>query len=315
MKSIKRLLSVSESGIFLTVVLISLIVGLINPVFFSFDNIMNVLHNTSFTLIVAIGMTFVLVSAGLDLSVGSFLALGSLFTGICLREGVPIPLALLIGIGVGAVGGWINGFIVVKFKIPPLITTLGTMYMGRGLVLIITKGTPVYPLPEAFGKIDQGVAFGINYSVFIALILAVIGHFVLTRTVFGRSVYAVGGNEETARLSGINVNRVKLVVYIIVGALSAVTGILTTSRLGSAQPNIGVSFEMEVISAVIIGGTSLFGGAGTILGTVLGALFMNILANGMTLVHVSAYWQQFTVGLVIILAVGLDLYKRRKQGA
>jgi ribose/xylose/arabinose/galactoside ABC-type transport system permease subunit len=311
----KKILNARETGILIPLVLISLFVGIKNPTFISIDNITNVLRNTSFTLIISVGMTFVLIAAGLDLSVGSILALGSLITGLSLTSGIPVIFSVLIGLAVGVAGGFINALIIVRLNIPPLITTLGTMYMGRGLVLILTKGTPIYPLPAAFNQIGQSELFYIPYIIIITLVLVVAGGFILNRTIFGRMIYAIGGNEETAKLSGINVNKLKISVYVIVGTLAALSGILMASRLGSSQPSIGDGMEMQVIASVIIGGTSMYGGSGSILGSVFGALFMNVLTNGMTLVGVSAYWQKFVMGAIIIVAVGIDQYKRHKNKA
>jgi ribose/xylose/arabinose/galactoside ABC-type transport system permease subunit len=312
---LSKFFNARETGILIPLILLCVLISIMNPVFFSFDNINDVLRSTSYILIISIGMTFVLIAAGLDLSVGSFLALCGLICGICLKSGMSIPLAILIGLLSGVAGGLLNALVVVKFSIPPLITTLGTMYMARGLVLVITKGTPIYPLPTAFSQFSLGSFLGIPYVVILTAVLAIVANWVLKHTIYGRKVYAIGGNEETARYSGINVNRIKASVYVIVTILAALSGILMAARLGSAQPSIGDGYEMQVITAVIIGGTSLNGGSGTILGTVFGALFMSVLYNGMNLVGVSAYWQKFVMGLIIVFAVGLDQYKRNKRKA
>ncbi len=311
--TVKKILRMREMGVLIPLVILSVVVGCINPVFFTFENFINVLRTTSFLFITGIGMTIVLISAGLDLSVGSVMALGSYVTALALTNGVPVPIAILIGIAAGMVIGLINGSIVVRLSIPPFIATLGMFYMAKGLVLILSKGVPIYPLPDAFNAIGQGSLVGIPYIVLIAYCLGFVADFVLKRTTFGRAVYAIGGNEETARLAGIRVDGLKTSFYVIVGALAAFTGLLQAARLGSAQPSIGAQFELRVIAAVIIGGTSLFGGAGTILGTFLGALFMTVLTNSMSLMRVSPYWQQLVIGAIIILAVALDQYKRKKR--
>jgi ribose/xylose/arabinose/galactoside ABC-type transport system permease subunit len=223
-------------------------------------------------------------------------------------------LAIVVGLVTGAAGGLLNALIIVRLSIPPLITTLGTLYMARGLVLVITRGTPIYPLPDAFSELGNGDLAGIPSVVIVAFIVSLAGAWILKHTVFGREVYAIGGNEETARFSGISVQRVKTMIYILVTAMAALSGVLMTARLGSAQPGIGDGYEMQVITAVIIGGTSLSGGSGTILGTVLGALFMSVLANGMNLIGVSVYWQKFVMGAIIIIAVGTDHYRRSSRG-
>jgi len=275
------------------------------------SNILDVLRSISFTVIVAVGMTFVLISSGLDLSVGSAVGLTGMITGWGLVNGLPIIICILLGVLTGVVIGLINGFIIVKFKIPPLIVTLGMMYIARGAVYVISKGRPFYPFPEAFKRIGQGTLFGIPYSIFIALIVILIGHFILNYTTFGRCVMAIGGNEETARTSGININGTKVLIYTIVSALCAISGILVASRLSSSQANAGNGWEMTVIASVIIGGTSLFGGAGSVIGTVIGVSIMTVLTNAMVLMNVSVYWQNIVVGAIIILAVGIDTYRIR----
>lgn len=309
---IKKILHMKESGIMIPTIVFIIFIQFINPVFLSFNNIINILRSTGFTLITAIGMTFVLIAGGLDLSVGSVVGLGGVITAMAIKAGVPIVISILLGLAAGMVIGIINGLVIVRFKIPPLIMTLGMLYMARGMVYILTKGVPVYPLPVSFQSVEQSSFFGIPTIVIISLTLSVIAHIMLTRTTFGREVYAVGGNREAARLSGINANRIDVMVYTITGILAAATGILMASRLASAQAGAGTGFELTVIAAVIIGGTSTFGGSGTLLGTVIGALFMNILSNSMTLMKVSVYWQNFVIGAILVLAVILDQYKKNR---
>lgn len=309
----KKLFGSNETSMLLPIIVLGLIIGSINPVFFSFENLMNVAKATSFTFIVAIGMTYLLIAGAFDLSVGSILALGNLIVGLCLSNNINLFFSIVLTVIVGMTVGLTNGMIVVKLKVPPMITTLGMMYMARGIVLIITRGAPIYPLPDSFNMIGNGAMFGIPYVALIAVVIALIADFVLNKTIYGRGVYAVGGNEDTARLSGINISMIKVSTFMITSTLAAFTGVLVASRLGSSQPNIGEGFEMQVIASAIIGGTSLFGGAGTIIGTALGAIFMNILSNGMTLIRVSAYWQKFVIGMVIIIAVAIDQYKRSKK--
>jgi len=313
-KSFLHLLNNPEMGLVIPLVVLIIIIGTINPSFFNFDNLINIMRNTSFTFIIAIAMTFVLISAGLDLSVGSLIALGGTITGMLLKAGIPIPLSILLGVALGALVGLINGLTIVRFKIPPLIVTLGMLYAARGLVLVFTKGAPVYPLPPLFNEIGQGGIAGIPYVIIIAAILGIVAHIILTKTTYGRAVYATGGNEETARLSGINVDKIKLSVYMLTGMASTFTGMLMAGRLASAQANAGTGWELQVIAAVIIGGTSMFGGAGSILGTLLGAFFMNVVATGMILMRISAYWQDFVIGIIIVLAVGIDQFRRRRSG-
>jgi ribose transport system permease protein len=309
--ALSKLFSIKESGIIIPTVLFIIVISSVNPVFLSFNNIFNVLRSTGFTLITALGMTFVLITQGLDLSVGSVLALGGCVSGIAMFTfKIPIFPAIMLGCAAGFIIGLVNGLVIIKFRIPPLIITLGMMYMARGIVYIITKGVPIYPLSQEFQALEQQDVFGIPKIVIISAILAIIAHVFLTHTTVGRSIYAVGGNKEAANLSGINMNKINIVCYSICGSLAAFTGVIMASRLGSAQPSAGASYEMTVIAAVIIGGTSTSGGSGTILGTAIGALFMNILANAMTIMKVSVYWQNFVIGFVLVVAVIMDQVKK-----
>lgn len=309
----KRILKAKETGILIILVILSILIQFYNPIFLTFSNLMDILRNTSYTLIIAIGMTFVLIARGLDLSVGSVLAISGLVSAISMVNGIPVIVSCVIGLCVGAMFGCVNAFSIVKLRIPAMIATLGSMYMARGLVLVMTKGQPVYPLPESFVLFGQGSVLGIPTVVVLAIVLSIIAHLILKNTTYGRKVYAIGGNPETASFAGINVSRITVSVYIWCGALAALSGIMTAARMGSGQPSVGDGMEMTVITAVIIGGTSLSGGAGTILGTVFGALLMNVLSSGMNLVGVSAYWQQFVMGLIIVIAVALDQYQRSKR--
>lgn len=312
---VKSVLKAKETGIFFILVVLSLLIQIKNPIFLTFNNITDILRNTSYTLIIAIGMTFVLIAKGLDLSVGSMLAFCGLIAALCMQAGVPVWIAIMLGLISGAAFGCVNAFCIVKLKIPAMIATLGSMYMARGLVLVITKGQSVYPLPDAFTAFGKGNILGIPNIVILALVLSIAAHFVLNDTTYGRKVYAIGGNPETAGFAGINVAKIMASVYVISGVMAALSGIMTAARMGSGQPSVGDGTEMTVITAVIIGGTSLNGGAGTILGTVFGALLMNVLSSGMNLVGVSAYWQKFVMGLIILLAVGFDQYQRSKRKA
>lgn len=301
-----------ELGIFISLVVICTVTGIINPIFFSFDNIVDLMRSTSFTLIVAVGMTYVFLSAGLDLSVGSIIGLSGIVTGWALVAEWPVFLAILLGLGVGTLVGILNGGIIVKFRIPPLIVTLGTMYIARGFVYVISQGRPFYPFPDSFKILGQGVILRIPIAVYLAVIVSFIGHWVLRNTVFGRSVFALGGNEEASRTAGIPTERVKIGIYAISAFAASITGILMASRLSSSQAGAGTGWEMIVIASVIIGGTSLFGGSGSILGTAIGAAIMTVLTNAMVLMRVSVFWQKIVVGVIIIVAVGVDTHRRNR---
>ncbi|MEA5015256.1 MAG: hypothetical protein VB099_11900 [Candidatus Limiplasma sp.] len=276
-----------------------LFVSCVNPVFLSASNLINIFRATGFTLIVVVGMTDVLITAGLDLLVGSAFALGAIICGMCASAGWPLPLAIAMGILTGVVFGFVIGGIIVKTGIPPLIVTLGMQYVGRGLVSVLIKDVPIYPLPKAFVTIEQTKVFGIiPIIVPISILLAIAGHIVLSKTVFGRSAYAIGGNQEAAKIPGINIR-----VYVITATLAAIFGILMASRLGSAEPSTGSGFELKVICGAIIGGISTFGGMGTILGASMGALFMGIVTNSLALMEISAYWQNPVFGIILMAFV------------
>lgn len=313
-RSFKSITKFDQLGIVIVLIALVVIIGLSNKNFFSQENVINVLRSTSYIFIIGIAMTFVLITGGLDLSVGSVMAVGGILAALAATNGVPLILSLLIGFAFGALVGIVNGLLVVKLNIPSLIVTLGMMYVCDGLALIITQGTPVYPLPEGFKQMGQGSVGVIPNVVVIAAVLAVIGAFVLKKTQYGRSVYAVGGNRETARLSGIDTNKVQISVYLLSGIAAALTGILMAGRLNSAQPSAGNNYELKVIAAAVIGGTSMFGGSGNILGTLIGALLMTIIENGMLLMKLSAYWQSLIVGVIMVFAVGLDQYRRKRLG-
>ncbi len=312
---ISRVKKIKEIGIIMVFIVICAIIAIANPMFFSKVNVVNILRTSSYVVIVGIAVTFVFISGGLDLSVGSMIGLGGLVTAICMNYyEIPIIISILIGLFAGFVFGTFNGVVIVKFKIPAMIVTLGGMYIGRGIINVVTMGKPVYPLPDAFNEIGSGSWLMIPYSVWIAIGMAIIATFVLKHTVYGRYLFCVGGNEETSRLSGINIDAIKISVYVLSSVFAALSGIVMTSRVTSAQVSLGTGWEMTVIAAVIIGGTSMFGGSGTILGTVIGATLMSVISNGIVLMRISAYWQNVVMGSLIILAVGIDFYQRRRSG-
>ncbi|MFP3089391.1 ABC transporter permease [Treponema sp. TIM-1] len=310
-KFIKRFFIMQESGVLILTVLFIIIVATRNKVFLSQANILNVLRASGFTLITTIGMTLVLIAGGLDLSVGSVLCLGGVTCAMALEAGLPVFLCILIGIVTGALVGIFNAIVVVKIGIPPLMVTLGTQYVARGFCIGLTKGVPIFPLPQAFQNIEQqNMIWKIPNIVIIALVLSVIAFVAMKYTSFGRNVYAVGGNAEAARISGVNINKVYYSVYIIIGALAGLTGVLMASRLGSGQATAGTGYELTVIAAAVIGGTSTFGGIGSVAGSVLGALFMQIMGNSLTVMKIDVYWQNVAIGMILLLAVIMDQYRR-----
>jgi ribose transport system permease protein len=252
-------------------------------------------------------MTFVIITAGIDLSVGSVLAFSGVVMATLLLGGLPLGLALLSGVGTGLFCGLLNGLLISVGRLPPFIATLGMMSVARGAALVFTEGRPVSGFSDSFRQIAVGEVLRIPAPVVIMLAVYLIAHFVLTRTKLGRYTYAIGGNEEAAILSGVNVRLYRTLVYGLCGGLSGLAAIILTARLNSAQPIAGIMYELDAIAAVVIGGTSLIGGEGTVFGTLIGALIMGVLRNGLTLLGVSSFVQQIVIGSVIIVAVLFDM--------
>jgi ribose/xylose/arabinose/galactoside ABC-type transport system permease subunit len=273
----------------------------------------NILRNAVFIAIVASFTTFVFVSGGLDLSVGSLFAVGGMASAGFLVADLPVPLAILLGTAAGGVAGLLNGVLINYASIPPFITTLGMLYAARSLVVYFTGGQPIAPLPDAFADVARTNLFGLPVLLYYAAVIVIVAHVLLETTIFGGTVRAVGGNREAASNAGINVRRVSTIVYVLSGLSAAFAGVLMSARLGSGQPSIGVSFELQVISAVIIGGTSLFGGIGTVWGSLLGSLVLSILTTGLILLRIEPVLQDFVIGVIIVAAVGIDQVRRRRM--
>lgn len=292
-------------------IIVILVFSLINPRFFTLSNFINVMRQISMNLIIACGMTLVLISAGIDLSVGSTVALaGCVCCWALLKWG--IFWGIFAAICVGILVGFFNGMIVSKLKVPPFIVTLGSMNIIRGIVLLFTKGEIISNLPPEFLRIGTGRILFIPIPIIIAVIIAIITHLVLENTEFGLNIKATGGNYEVARLAGINVRRILILVYIIIGVLSSITGVVLSARVASGQPLGGIGYELQAIGATVIGGTSLFGGEGRIAGTFIGAILIGTLTNGLNLAGVHYFWQQIAIGLIIIIAVVIDINFRKK---
>ncbi|MED4354309.1 ribose ABC transporter permease [Schinkia azotoformans] len=303
--------SLQKLGPLLGFALLTIILSILSPNFLSLDNILNILRQVSINALIAFGMTFVILTGGIDLSVGSMLALSAALTAGFMAGGMDPILAMLIGLLAGALMGAFNGFVITKGKVAPFIATLATMTIFRGLALVYTEGRPITGLSKdlSFELMGRGYFFGIPVPVIWMLVSYAILYFILKKTTFGRRVYAIGGNEEASILSGIKVDQVKIWVYSITGLLSALAGIILTSRLNSAQPTAGTAYELDAIAAVVLGGTSLSGGRGWIFGTLVGALIIGVLNNGLNLLDVSSFYQQVVKGGVILLAVILDRKK------
>ena len=288
------------------------VLWILTPHFLTVSNLLNVAQQATIIAIIAVGMTFVIITGGIDLSVGSVLAFAGVVMASALQSGVPLPLALLIGLGVGLLCGVTNGLLITIGRLPPFIATLGMMSVARGAALMFTEGRPISGFSESFRSIATGEILRIPAPVVIMIVVYLIAHFVLKRTKLGRYTYAIGGNEEAALLSGINVRLNKTMVYGIAGLLSGLAAILLTARLNSAQPIAGMSYELDAIAATVIGGTSLLGGEGTVSGTLIGALIMAVLRNGLNLLSVSSFFQQVVIGSVIIFAVLIDMALKRR---
>ncbi|MDY2986965.1 MAG: ribose ABC transporter permease [Peptoniphilus sp.] len=291
-------------------ILFSVIITTLRPNFISPNNLLNVLRQTSINAIIAAGMTFVILTGGIDLSVGSILAFSSAIGAYILVSGYGVTAAVLICLFIGILAGGLNGVIITKGKAQPFIATLATMTLLKGATLVFTQGKPISVLKvenlNAFRMIGAGSIFGIPTPVYIMGIVFIVCYFILNNTKTGRYVYAIGGNEEASKLSGLNTDIVKIKSYIINGLFAAMAGLILTSRLVSAQPNAGDGYELDAIAAVVLGGTSLAGGQGSILGTIFGALIIGILNNSLNLMNVSSYYQMVVRAIVILLAVLLD---------
>lgn len=294
----------------LAVLVLGLALSMLSDRFLTVSNILNVLRQVSINAIIASGMTMVILTSGIDLSVGSVLALASAITAGLASSGVHPILAVLAGLGVGGVLGAFNGLIITRGGVPPFVATLATMTMARGLTLVYTDGRPITGLPPALRALGAGYVGDIPVPVLVMIAVVALVYLFLGHTPPGRFLYAVGSNQEAARFAGIPVGRVVSSSYIVTGLLSALAGIILTGRLNSAQPTAGAAFEMDAIAAVVLGGTSLAGGHGGVLGTVVGALIIGILDNGLNLLNVSSFYQQVAKGAVILVAVLLDRRRR-----
>ncbi|MEJ2736148.1 MAG: ABC transporter permease [Anaerolineae bacterium] len=305
-----------EFGVVMILLVMVVFLSLYTDTFLTSTNIFNILRAFSWIAISAFGQCLVIITTGVDLSVGSVMGLSGLASAMLLVRGVPVPLAVVGGLAAGFVVGMANGLMITKGKLPPFIATLGTLLMARGLCNGLTGGWPVRDLPQSFrtlGQHDIPIGnVGVPLPLIFVLILAVITSLFLSRTTWGYRIYAVGGNEEATRLSGISTDKIKIMVYTLCGLLTAVGGVLMTARLGVAAPLAGWGYELDVIAAAVVGGTSFSGGEGTILGVLVGAAIMQVLRTGLVLVGVSAYWLQAVQGFVIVTAIMLDQLRKRR---
>lgn len=311
----RNLVGIQEIGILVIFILWCAFLSLATDTFLTSTNVFNMLRAFSWIAIAAFGECLVILTAGIDLSVGSNMALSGLAAALLLTAGVPAPLAVVGGLLAGAGLGAVNGFLVTRFRLPAFIATLGTLSIARGITFGATGGWPVRQLPASFNRLGQyNLPVGpwlVPLPVIIMLILAILVSLFLSRTVRGRHIYAVGGNEEAARVSGIDPNWIKMLVYTTGGLLAGLGGILMTARLGVAAPTAADGYELDIIAAAVIGGVSLFGGEGTILGVLIGAALMQTIRTGLNLLGFPTYWQPAAIGTVIIMAIVFDQWRKR----
>jgi len=301
-------------------ILLFIVFSIASPYFLQFDNIVGIFLATAVNGLLALGVTFVIITAGIDLSIGTVMTLSAVMAGVFITMWrLPVPLGILAGLGTGALCGLINGVIIAKLKMAPFVATLGMLYVAKGLSLVFSGLKPVYfddtPAYRAIsmGSITGAIIPGLEIpnAVLVLFGAAIVASLILTKTVLGRYTFALGSNEEATRLSGVNVDRWKIAVYTLGGLFAGLAGIVISARINSAQPSLGQGYELDAIAAAVIGGTSLSGGEGTILGTVIGAFIISTLSNGLRILSVPQEWQTVVTGVILILAVYLDIIRRR----
>ncbi len=306
-----------EFGVIAVVFVLIVIIGSINTNFFAIGNLMDVLRNTSYSFIIAAPITLLMMSGGMDLTIGAVTSLGGVVCATCMMAGVPALPSILIALAFGAVIGFLKAIFVVSAGLTPFVATLGLRYVIDGAILVYTKGDPTLlgaNKPKWFESLGQGSIGGIYWSFIIALAIGIIFQIILSRTKYGREVCAVGGNEDTARLAGINVNKTRYIINILVSVLAALVGVIYASRFNSAQPTIGAGTEMTIMASTIIGGASTGGGTGSLFGTFLGTLLLALIRNGLVLMGVSSYWQNLVFGAVLVLSLYVDKVRRSRSG-
>lgn len=297
---------------FLTLIVLFAGLSIASPNFLTAINLSSVIRQTAVINVMALGMTMIIVAGGIDLSVGSVLAFGGLMGTMALEKGMSIPVGVLIGIIGGTFWGFVNGMLITRLRINPFIVTLGTLGIVRGITLIVSNGLPVHNIPAGFAYLGEGTLAGVPFVLWILLVCAVAVHFILEHTKLGRYAFAIGSNVDAAYYAGIPVAFHTVAVYSIGGALTGLAGMIEASRLMTGQPTAGQGYELQAIAAVVIGGGSLRGGEGTVVGTLIGAFIMGLLSNGSDLLGISPYLQQAIIGAVIILAVTFDEIRKRK---
>jgi ribose transport system permease protein len=311
--AVRSAMAFRESILILVIIASAVAMTVVSPVFLSRLNIEAILLGLTVEGTVAVGMAMLFVAGGLDLSVGSTLAFTGVVAALALTAGAPAPVAVVLALLAALLVGLVNGLLIAKLKLNPFIITLGSMITVRGLLLVLTRGQAVLNLPESFTVVGQGRLLGVQYPILVMLVLVIAFDLLQRNTRFFRQNYYVGGNERAARLSGVNVDRVKIFNYVLIAVLAGVSGLMITARFGSASLTVGGGLELRVITATIIGGASLSGGEGTVLGAFLGTLFLGVLANVLNLLGVDVYWQNLVTGLMLILAVVFDAANERRK--
>lgn len=297
---------------FFTLIVLFIALTIATPHFLTSINLASVARQTAVINIMALGMTLVIITGGIDLSVGSMLAVAGLFGTMAITTGKPIPVGIAIGIGTGLLCGLLNGLMITQLRINPFIITLGTLEAYRGVALVVSKGLPVHGLPDPFSFLGDGNLLGIPFSLWVLAVCAIVMHFVLENTKLGRYSFAIGSNTNAAYYAGVPIKFHLTAVYAIAGMLTGLAGMIEASRLMTGQPTAGQGYELQAIAAVVIGGGSLKGGEGSVVGTLIGALIIGLLSNGSDLLGINPYWQQVIIGAVIIAAVGFDEFRKRK---
>ena len=306
--------SLQRAGLLLVIILVSLVFQMFNPVFLSQGNIMEIFRSGALYFIVACGSTMIFVGGGLDFSIGATFPLGGIVAGALMLAGIPWPLAIVVGIAAGALVGIINATVIVKYDVPPLISTLGTFFAVGGAITVYTGGTNLFGFPAAFNVLGQGRFFGVPYLVFYAVVVGIFFHILLEKTVFGYETRITGGNRVAAEANGIRVQFLDLRLYALAGAVTALAGIMFMARTSTASPAAGGSaLTFQVITSVIIGGTSLFGGTGSIVGTALGVMLFAVLNNGLAVVNVNPLYQNIFIGVILVVAVAFDQMQRKRR--
>jgi ribose transport system permease protein len=290
--------------------ILCLSIYILNPSFGKLGNLINILRQGALLYILAIGMTIVILTGGIDLSNGSVLALSSCVAAMAMKSGAPILVVILIALAIGMACGFANGMMVAYMRIPPFIATFAMMYFARGLAYVLLQGKIIYGFEKSFRFIGAGDIIGVPMPVIISIFLLLVFQVILAHTSFGMNIYAIGSNSESSRLLGINVKRVTVAAYVLSGFLSALAGIIYTARLDTAEPVVGASFPLDAIGAVIIGGASILGGEGNLLGSAIGVFILTIIMNGMNLIGISSLWQEFVIGSVILVMITIQIYMK-----